>query len=134
MRQAADARFKGLPGFPRRKEKRDARAHDSAVPMDRENRPKKPTRQPDPVLRLLDQHRRALHPSPPLALKTYALGASRPMTLHVASDDKVVFEALRAAARSACGFPVTQLGAFALVVAFAAARQEEWVAFARSAS
>lgn len=79
--------------------------------------------------RQLDQlaryHRLARTPSPPAPLKSYALGAVRMTTLHVAVDDKAVFEAFRADLRVLLGFPVSQPGAFAVLVALMEAQGDE---------
>ena len=87
----------------------------------------------DPIESLLRQHRLSRLPHPPEALTSYALGAQRTSMIHVTSEDKARFEALRSELRSALAFPVTQLGAFAALVTLAERDREAFVALARSA-
>lgn len=85
--------------------------------------------------RLLDERRfgrmrrSVFSARPPSALRSYSLGTVTPMTLlRVAAEEKVRFERFRTALRDATGYPITQPGAFAVVVRTA----ERYAAWARA--
>ncbi|HLE95992.1 MAG TPA: hypothetical protein VI997_01370 [Candidatus Thermoplasmatota archaeon] len=73
--------------------------------------------------RLVDERRfgRMRHASfsarPPSALRSYAVGTVTPMTLlRVAVEEKQRFERFRTRLRDTTAFPITQPGAFAVLV------------------
>lgn len=103
------------------RQKSDARAKQEHQDLDR--------LAPDARLRTL--RRRVFDPDPPLALRSYAAGASPPTVLvRVGVPDKLGFDALQADLRDALGTRVTQLGAFAVLVRLGRRRRRELLALA----